>query len=173
TLGATLESAEYIENHSKINKAGPNYFASTGHASFGLVLDSYFSKNKVRDSLKGPQEIFEFARTLHSTLKEDYFLNPQEDSDDPFESSRLDCLIANPHGIFGLYSLRSVQQYSKFYAFGSGYKFALGAMRAVYDSELSAESIARIGLEAAADFDDATGLPLEIKTIKLASGNSR
>ena len=165
-LGGTFESARYIENHSKLNQWGDNYFAHTGHASFGLVLASYFAGIEKAD-LTCAQDVFEFARPLHRALKEDYFLNPTEDVDDPFESLQLQCLIANPHGIFGLYALRSVQQYTRFYAFGSGCKFALGAMCAVYDGDCSAHDIARIGVEIAAEFDDGTAVPIEIKTIAL------
>ena len=166
-LGATFESARYIENHSKINQWGDNYFAHTGHASFGLVLASYFAGIEKAEELTCAQDVFEFARPMHRALKEDYFLNPTEDVDDPFESLQVQCLIANPSGIFGLYALRSVQQYTRFYAFGSGYKFALGAMCAVYESDYSAQDIARIGVESAAEFDDGTGLPFEIQTVKL------
>jgi ATP-dependent protease HslVU (ClpYQ) peptidase subunit len=44
--------------------------------------------------------------------------------------------------------------------------FALGAMRAAYDADYNAEAIARARVEAAADFDDGTGLPIEIHTTK-------
>src|SRR5262249_21386298 len=103
-------------------------------------------------------------------LKEDYFLNPSEDSADEFESSRFDCLIANRSGIFGLYALRSVQEYTRFYAFGSGYAYALGAMHAVYDKANSAEEVVRAGLEASAEFDGPTGLPIEVRSIPLSCG---
>ncbi len=166
-FGGTFERAEYIVNHSKINLWGENYFAHSGHASLGLVLSSYFAGQEKADELTCAQDVFEFARTLHRALKEDYFLNATEDVDDPFESLQAHYLIANPHGIFGLYALRSVQQYSKFYAFGSGREFALGAMCAVYDGNYSAGEIARIGVESAAEFDDGTGLSAEIHTLKL------
>ena len=93
---------------------------------------------------------------------------PLFDDEDPFESSQVDCLIVNPSGIYGLYSLRSVQQYSRFYAFGSGYKFALGAMRAVYETAASAKEVAQAGLDASVDFDDGTAPPLEIISVTLA-----
>jgi len=166
-LGSTCESAEYIRHHSKILKVGQNFIGSVGHASGGLVMTSYFSSMKTTVTLDSPQAIFEMARAMHTSLKEDYFLNPTEDTDDPFESSQFDCLITNRHGIFGLYSLRSVQEYAKFYAFGSGYRFALGAMHAVYNSKMNASQIAKAGLAAAAEFDDSTGSPLEIKTVQL------
>jgi len=166
-FGSTKESANYINNHSKIVKIADNYIASVGHASTEMVIASYFSNLKQPLLLNSPENIFEIARKLHKSLKEDYFLNPTEEDDDEFESLRMDCLIANPCGIFGLYSLRSVQEYSKFYAFGSGHKFALGAMRTVYNNCPSAEQIVRIGLEAAIDFDEASAGPVEVYTIKL------
>jgi ATP-dependent protease HslVU (ClpYQ) peptidase subunit len=167
TLGSTLESAKYIVNSSKIEHIGESYFASVGHASFGLILSSYFSKSDVEPDLDSPRAIFEMARSLHISLKEDYFLNPTEDAEDPFESLQHQIFIANSHGIFGLYALRSVQEYSRFYAFGSGYKFALGAMHAVYNSTMNSEEIAYAGLMASAEFDDATSEPLEIRTVAL------
>lgn len=84
-----------------------------------------------------------------------------------FESSQLDCLITNTSGIYGLYLLRTVYEFTKFFSFENGKtNLELRAMKAVYDI-YTAEEIARIGLEAAAEFDDSTGLPVEVLTIKL------
>jgi ATP-dependent protease HslVU (ClpYQ) peptidase subunit len=167
TYGSINERAEYIENHSKIVTIGENYFACVGHASIDLVLRDYFARLKSKPRLDSPQDIFKMALRLHQSLKDDYYLNPEEDKENEFESSQFACLIANPSGIFGLYSLRSVSEYSKFYAFGSGIRFALGAMHAVYEQLESVEEIARVGLLAAAEFDDSTGVPLEVHTLKL------
>jgi ATP-dependent HslUV protease, peptidase subunit HslV len=61
-----------------------------------------------------------------------------------------------------------VQEYSRFYASGSGTEYALGAMFAIYDDEdKTAEDIAKIGVEAGAEFDDGTSLPMNCYTIKL------
>lgn len=173
-LGSTKESAEYVENHSKIIRVGTSYIASVGPASSQQVLSSYFSGLKKSPVLSSPDSIFEEARKLHRALKDKYFLRPfGEDDDGEFESLRMDCVIANPWGIFGLYDLRAVQSYSKFYAFGGGYEFALGAMKAVYDRLESAEQIADEGLAAAIDFDDGCGAPMEIKTVKLRKRRSK
>ena len=109
---------------------------------------------------------------MHRVLKEDYFLNvdAENDEDNEFESSQYEILIANAHGIFGLYALRSVQEYSKFYASGSGYHFALGAMWAAYDSVGTSEEIARLGANAGAFFDTSSGPPVEVKTLNLRAG---
>jgi ATP-dependent protease HslVU (ClpYQ) peptidase subunit len=167
-LGSTRESAAHVANHSKILRVGQSYLAVAGHASWQLVLSSYFSRLKQPPSLESALAIFEAARGMHRALKKAYFLNPGSDSDDEFESSQFECLIANPCGIFGLYALRSVQVYNKFYAFGSGYAYALGAMHAVYDRATSAEEVVRAGLEAGAEFDGPTGPPLEVWSVQLA-----
>lgn len=161
-LSFTKESAEYIENHSKILQIENNFIAFVGHASFGLILKSYFNTLDEKPELNSDISIFEMAKELHVSLKENYFLNPVEEDNDTFESSQFDCLIANKTGIYGLYSLRSVHKYTKFYSFGTGYKFALGAMKSTYDMDLSAKEIAQNGLEAAVDFDDDSGSPIEI-----------
>ena len=111
--------------------------------------------------------MFELVKSQYARASDVHFLNPQNNEYDPFESSQLHCLIANPNGIFGFYSLRSVQQYTKFYAFGSGGDFALGALRTVYGADSNAEAIARARVQATAEFDDGTGLRIEIHTTKL------
>lgn len=167
TYGGTKESAEFVVNNSKIIKVKENYFAPTGHASCDLIFQDYFQKKKTTLKLSSPNEIFRFSLKFHAALKKDYFLHPDEDDEDEFESIQMRCLIANPYGIFGLYQMRSVQEYSKFYAMGSGYPFALGAMHAIYDKADTAEEIVRAGLEAAAIFDDRTASPFEICSVKL------
>jgi ATP-dependent protease HslVU (ClpYQ) peptidase subunit len=165
--GYTRQNAYLIANHSKLLKVGESFVAITGDASLNLVLADYFGRSKRPPSLDSPEAIFSFARDMHASLRDEYFLNPKEDEKDPFESSQLDCLIANPAGIFGLYSLRSVDEFTRFYAFGSGRQYAIGAMHATFESADSAETLCRAGLEAAAEFDDDTGRPLEIHTIAL------
>jgi ATP-dependent protease HslVU (ClpYQ) peptidase subunit len=77
-------------------------------------------------------------------------------------------LILNPAGIFGIAAHRTVQEFSKFYAFGSGGDVALGVMYATYDNpKRSAEDIARHAIEGAAEFDDSTGAPVTSYAVKL------
>ena len=97
--------------------------------------------------------IFETFRKLHPILKEQHFLNPKEEDDDPYESTQITALIANAHGIFGVYSMREVFEYTQFWAAGSGREFALGAMHAQYPSCGRAEAVASAGIEAGAQFD--------------------
>ncbi len=168
--GSNKEAAPYIVNHSKLIQLGDSWMAVTGYTTFILILKDYFSNPEAPADLTSVAGIFRTWQALHATLKEQYFLLPGEDKDDDIESSQMDVLIANPHGIFGVAEHRSVQEFSKFYAYGSGSDLAMGAMYALYDSPLSAEEIARKAIETAAEFDDRTGLPVEVKTIRLIGG---
>jgi ATP-dependent HslUV protease, peptidase subunit HslV len=165
--GSAKESAAYITNHEKILRVGDSYLAITGSATFKMVLKDYFeSATDVR--LSTTPEIFRTWNRLHSALKERYFLMPEEDKEDALESSRMDVLIANPRGIFGVSGHRTVQEFSRFYAYGSGSDYALGALYSAYDlTGRSAEELARHAIETANEFDDGTGLPITSFTLRL------
>jgi ATP-dependent HslUV protease subunit HslV len=166
--GTNKESANYVVNHGKLIQVGQdNWLAVTGYTTFILILKEYFSDPDVPADFSSVGSIFRTWQTLHSALKDQYFLLPGEDKDDDLESSQMDALIANPRGIFGVAEHRSVQEFSKFYAYGSGSDLAMGAMHALYNSNLSAEEIARRAVMAAAEFDDRTGLPAEVITVRL------
>ena len=166
--GSAKESAAYISNHEKILQIGDSFVGVTGTATFTAILRDYFEHTSEDVRLDTPASIFRTWNRLHGILKERYFLMPEEDKEDALESSRMDCLIANPHGIFGVAAHRTVQEFSRFYAYGSGSDYALGAMYSAYgDPQRSAEQIARHGIEAAAEFDDGTGLPVTCFTLRL------
>jgi ATP-dependent HslUV protease, peptidase subunit HslV len=166
--GTAKESAAYIRNHEKILKVGETFIAVTGYATFRNILQDYFDHAPEEIRLDTPANIFRTWNRLHRFLKERYYLMPEEDKEDALESSRMDCLIANAHGIFGVAAHRTVQEFAKFYAYGSGADYALGAMYSVYDDPArGAEDIARHGVTAASEFDDATSLPLTAYTVKL------
>jgi ATP-dependent protease HslVU (ClpYQ) peptidase subunit len=117
--------------------------------------------------LASREEVFETFSKVHEILKEKYFLNTKEDEDDPYESSQITSLIANPHGIFGVYSYREVFSFDRFWGIGSGRNFALGAMYAVYDQTRSAREIAEIGVQAGAEFDKSSSAPFRIYSFSM------
>ena len=166
--GSGKETAEYIVNHGKIFRVGNTFLGVTGNATFQAILRDYFARPRVYARFDTPLEIFKTWQKLHATLKQDYYLVAGHGEDDAIESSRMDVLIANASGIFGVAAHRTVQEFSKFYAFGSGGDVALGAMYAIYgDAKRSAEDIARFAIEGAAEFDDSTGAPVTSYTLKL------
>ena len=133
-----------------------------------MIMRDHFGSRGVPARFDSAINIFKTWQAFHSVLKERYYLVSVNEKDDTIESSKFDVLLANPHGIFGVGAHRTVQEYRKFYAIGSGTDLALGAMYAAYDSpRLSALQVARLAIEAAAEFDDATGLPVVSQAIKL------
>ena len=117
--------------YDKIVRHRDTYIGLCGSAAHQLVFESLLAKHGDLD-FSHKSAIFETFRKLHPILKEQHFLNPKEEEDDPYESTQITALIANAHGIFGVFSMREVFEYTQFWAAGSGREFALGAMQARY-----------------------------------------
>ena len=166
TFGSTRLASVHDAAPEKLLKHGDTYFGIAGSAAHQLVLESLLKKHP-EFKFHGREDIYESFRKIHPILKEEAFLNPKEEEDDPYESSQLTALVVNASGIFGVYSMREVFEFDKFWSIGSGRDFALGAMFTVYKGRKSAEDIARIGVLAGAEYDTGTGLPMNIATVKL------
>ena len=168
TFGSTRLASVHDAAPEKLLKHGDSYFGIAGSAEHQLVLESLLKKHP-EFRFHGREDIYESFRKIHPILKEEAFLNPKEEEDDPYESSQLTALVVNSSGIFGVYSMREVFEFDKFWSIGSGRDFALGAMFTVYKGRKSAEDIARIGVLAGAEYDTGTGLPMNIATVKLST----
>jgi ATP-dependent protease HslVU (ClpYQ) peptidase subunit len=165
--GTAKESADYVLNNEKILRVGDSWVGITGSATFKLILRDYFG-DYPDARLDTPADIFRTWNRLHRALKDRYYLLPEEDKEDALESSRMDVLIANPHGIFGVAAHRTVQEFARFYAYGSGSDYALGALYSVYDDpRRDAEALARHAIATAIEFDDGTGPPITACTVRL------
>src|SRR4051812_11180753 len=161
TFGDTRLSAEHDRTYDKIVRHRDTYIGLCGSAAHQLVFQSLLAKHADLDfSTKGA--IFETFRKLHPILKEQHFLNPKEEEDDPYESTQITALIANGFGIFGVYSMREVFEYTQFWAAGSGREFALGAMQALYPRLRTPDSVAKAGVEAGAVFEKTPARPLPL-----------
>ena len=172
--GSGKETAEYVANHGKLLQVGDTWLGLTGNATFKTILGDYFLRPKVKARFDTPLAIFRTWQTLHAALKSDYHLLPGGHDDEPLESTRFDALIANRHGIFGVVAHRTVQEFTRYYAFGSGSSYAMGALHALHGQRgLDAETLARRAVEAAAEFDDATGLPIDAHRIALQAARKR
>jgi ATP-dependent HslUV protease, peptidase subunit HslV len=167
TFGDTRLPAQFDRASDKIVHFRGTYIGLCGSAAHQLVFESLLAKHSDLD-FSNKRAIFETFRKLHPILKEQHFLNPKEEDDDPYESTQVTAVIANSSGIFGVYSMREVFEYTQFWAVGTGREFAIGAMFSLYDRLRSAEAVARAGIEAGATFDKNSGLPLTIYTMPLA-----
>lgn len=167
TFGDTRLSHAYEVNN-KIFSVGQSYVTLAGTAAHFPVMRKLLTEMGAECKLNNRDEVFETFSKVHAILKEHYFLNTKEDEDDPYESSQITALIANPYGIFGVYSYREVFCFDRFWGIGSGRNFALGAMYAVYDQEVSAKHIAEVGINAGVEFDKSSAVPLRVYTMEMA-----
>ena len=171
TYGDMREAADMVANSDKLVRIGDSWVAPTGPASAQLVLRHFIASYEELPVLEDIDGIFDFLTHFQRALRDEYFVQGKEDAHDDFESMRMELLIASPGGLFGAYPQRSVQEFTKFYAFGSGAEYAIGAMSAAHDSASSAEELARIGVETAAKFDVGSGLPYTLRTIPLRTAD--
>lgn len=172
TFGNTRLPAAMDASHDKILHFGDSHIGVCGSAAHHLVLASLLGKMPDLQ-LNSKAAIFETFRRLHPVLKEECFLNPKEDEDDPYESSQITALIANASGLYGIYSMREVFEYTQFWAIGSGHEFALGALHHAYPRYESAEEIARAGVEAGIALDKNSAAPITLFTVGLPHTTSK
>lgn len=161
TFGDTRLSSAY-ESNEKIFQVGDSYIALAGTTAHFPVMKKLLTDMGEDCKLDSRDEVFETFTRVHQILKDKYFLNIKEEEDDPYESSQITTLIANPKGIFGVYSYREVFAFDRFWAIGSGKAFALGAMYSAYDVLDTAGEIAELGVNAGAEFDKSSALPCRL-----------
>jgi ATP-dependent protease HslVU (ClpYQ) peptidase subunit len=166
TFGDTRLPGNY-EANSKIFQVGDSWVTLAGTTAHFPVMKKLLTEMGEECRLGSKEDVFETYTRAHNILKDKYFLNTKEDEDDPYESSQLISLIANPHGIFGVYSYREVFSFDRFWGIGSGRNFALGAMHAIYDRLDSARQIAEAGVAAGIEFDKNSAGPLQIYSIAM------
>ena len=166
TFGTTRLAPAYDRHPEKVTRYGDSFLGVAGSAAHQLVLENLLARtpNLV---FHGKAAIYDSFRKLHPVLKDEAFLNPKEEEDDPYESSQMTVMIANPSGIFAVYSMREVFEFDRFWAIGSGRDFALGAMFVLYDKAKSTGAIAQAGIHAGAEFDTGTSEPIDLHEVKL------
>jgi ATP-dependent HslUV protease, peptidase subunit HslV len=157
-----------FEPNTKLFKIGDSYIGMAGTvAHFPVLRKAMLALPKVDIKLHSRDQVFDTFTKLHPMLKEQYFLQTKEDDNDPYESSQFTVVIANPSGIYGVYSYREIFEFKTFWGIGSGRSFALGAMHAVYDKAKTAREVAQAGLAAGCEFDKNSAGPVDIFTIAL------
>ena len=166
SFGTRRVPAAHNKRASKIVRLGSSFAGITGALANLRVLEHAFKDAGESLALDSAAEIFDVFLKLHDRLYSEYSANMQR-GERPFEASDMTMLIANQHGIFGIYSMREVVEHERFWAAGSGGDYALGAMHALYDGAADAVSIAEAGVRAAVEFDDGSAAPVESHLIRL------
>lgn len=167
TQGSIIVSANHKRNHHKIHRFGKVFIGFTGWSLMHNLFEDIMDKYPGDLDFRSRKHVFKTFLFLHKKIKEEYFIETREGKEQPVESSQWDCLIACPNGIFEVDSYRTVIEYDKFWADGSGMRFALGAMNAVYDTLDDPEEIAKAGLKSACELDNGSGFPISTYCIEL------
>ena len=171
TFGDTRLPHGY-EANDKLFKVGNSWVGMSGTTAHFPVLRKALSALPADElKLHSRDEVFDTFLKLHPKLKETFFMNSKEEDADPYESMQFTALIANPAGIFGVYSYREVFEFERFWGIGTGRAFALGAMQATYERARSAREVAETGVLAGCEFDKNSAGPLRVHTIKLKTGD--
>src|SRR5258708_1019204 len=166
TFGTTRLAPAYDRHPHKVACYGDSFLGVAGSAAHQLVLENLLARTPGLQ-FHGKAAIYDTFRKLHPILKDEAFLNPKEEEDDPYESSQMTVMIVNPSGIFAVYSMREVFEFDRFWAIGSGRDFPLRAMYTLYEEPKSAAVIARAGVMAGAEFDTGTSMPVTVNEVKL------
>lgn len=167
TFGDTRLSHGY-EANDKLFKVGDSWIGMAGTTAHFPVLRRALNGLAPEElRLNSRDEVFDTFLRLHPKLKETFFLNTKEEDADPYESSQFTALIANPYGIFGVYSYREVFEFDRFWGVGTGRAFALGAMHASFDRTKTAQELAELGVRAGCEFDKNSAGPVRAYTVKL------
>lgn len=167
TFGETRLPHGYEANAKMFEVAGTRVGAVGTTAHMPVLRQALAALPAEELRLDSRDAIFETFRRLHPLLKERFFLNTREGDSDPYESSQFSILVANRHGIFGVESYREVFEFERFWAIGSGRRFALGGMFAAYERAKSAREVAEAGVRAGCEFDTSSAGPVRVHTIKL------
>jgi ATP-dependent protease HslVU (ClpYQ) peptidase subunit len=167
TFGETRLPAGYEANDKMFELAG-SWIGAVGSSAHLPVLRQALAAVPADDlRLDSRQGLFDTFLKLHPLLKDRFFLNTKEHDSDPYESSQFSILVANASGIFGVESYREVFEFQRFWAIGSGRRFALGAMHAIYDRAKTAREVAEAGVLAGCEFDTSSAPPVRVQTFKL------
>ncbi len=167
TFGETRLPPGYEANDKLFSLAGSTIGAVGSTAHLPVLRDALSALPKDELQLHSRQGLFETFVRLHPKLKERFFLNTKEQDSDPYESSQFSIVIANVHGIFGVESYREVFEFERFWAIGSGRRFALGGMHAAYAKARTAREVAVAGVLAGCEFDTSSAGPVRVQTFKL------
>ena len=167
TFGETRLPPGYEANDKMFSVADSIIGAVGSTAHMPVLRQALASLPPEELKLNGRDALFDTFVRLHPKLKDRFFLNTKEHDSDPYESSQFSILIANVHGIFGVESYREVFEFERFWAIGSGRRFALGAMHAAWGKAKTARDVAEAGVAAGCEFDTSSAGPLRVHTFKL------
>ena len=166
--GSMVVTAKDLENCNKLLRVNDNVIGIVGWSAMSTMLETIIGEKAELFVMDDRKKIYRSLMNLHKEMKKNYFLETYEDSSQPVESLQLDALVINKFGIFEIGSYRDVNQFSRFWAVGSGSRYSLGAMEALYGKTVDAKELVEAGVNAAAKFDKHCSLPATSEVMTLS-----
>ena len=159
----------------KIVPAGKSLIGGAGWVIYDTILRDHLTRTGT-PRLRDEAEIYRYFVRFWRTLRERYsYVNDQPTEEkQPFADLDADFVVANEHGIFEVGPDMAVVRCERYVAIGSGARYALGALHALWDAVHDAAELARRACEAAIAFDVHCGGKIELKALgRPRSGRQR
>ena len=152
-----VPTENYTSN--KMLTIGDSHLAATGWALYDNMMLDYLSGLETAPTLHSEAQIYRFFLDFWRKAKEDYSLvNEQcDDKNSPFADLDAYFLLTNHTGIYSIASNMNVLKFSQYYAVGSGADYSMGALHAIYESDLSAEQLVKKAVASAIALDTSCG----------------
>ena len=137
----------------KIHRVGESFIVWAGWSLYAEMLNAHLAQLPP-PPLRSEADVFAFFIQFWRALRTDYtFLQPTGDAEHRFADLESTFLLANRNGIYRVQGDLDVTEFQQYTAVGTGAKYALGAMRVLYEQLEDAAEIARQGVQVGIDFD--------------------
>jgi ATP-dependent protease HslVU (ClpYQ) peptidase subunit len=150
----------------KIYKVGESMMAWAGWSLYAEMLDKHLAVTPP-PQLNSEAEVFSFFVKFWRSLHDEYlFMRGRGGGEDgPFVDMDSVFLLVNRAGVFRVASDMDVTQFQQYCAVGTGAKYALGALRVLYDQLDDPVEIARRASQVGIDFDVYCGGPIDVTEV--------
>ncbi|HWL94291.1 MAG TPA: hypothetical protein VNT79_12230 [Phycisphaerae bacterium] len=150
----------------KIYKLGDSLMVWAGWSLYGEMLTAHLAENPP-PPLTSEADVFSFFVKFWRAMRNDYtFMYRRAEAEaHPFVDLDSIFLLVNRAGIFRISGDMDVTQFQQYCAIGSGGKYALGAIRILYDQLDDPGEIARRACEVGIEFDVYCGGPVDLAEV--------
>jgi len=147
----------------KIHRIGESWIAWAGWSLYAELLEAHL-KVESPPRLDTEAEIFAFFVQFWRALRVQYHYDHDVKRSPGFPIADFDSvfLLVNRAGIFRVAADMDVTQFQEYCAVGTGSKYALGAMRVLYENTEDVSAVARQAVQVGIDFDIYCGGTIDV-----------
>lgn len=153
----------------KIYPIGETLMVWSGWSLYGEMLDAFLSAQDPKPALATEAEMFAFFVRFWRVIRDEYTFMVQrpQGPGPPFVDLDSIFLLLNRSGIYRVGGDMDVTQFEQYAAIGSGSRYALGALRILYDQHDDPVEIAKRAVQVAIDFDVYCGGRIDIAEMRM------